>query len=300
MKSLRRVSLSFWYLLAVYALLLGIGALSSTWSSLAWMPGVTGVFGLILLFLTFVLLHLVFRELMAAAPRPSYVPPRPGTTGEGFPSPTTIGTGIWLLILTGASIMALLWSFSPPPWLTRGMPELFTPSKEAQEALVMMFAAAIGSMITTILGYLDHVSYRQDFDRAFVPWYVGRPVMGMLLGLVFYFILKGGLWTVTPPTQAPLKELNLPGLAGIGALVGLFSRNAVEKLREFFQGIFRTEQEMAQKLMDSLPKELREQVMPHWQRLLGEAAQRTGQRPTQGASGPSPVPTPKPSGRPQP
>ena len=299
MNSLRWVSFSFWYLLAVYALLLGIGALVKAWPTLEWMSIATACVGLILLLLVFVLFHLVFRELMAAAPGPSYIPPRPGEPGEGFPSPTTIGIGIWLLILTGASILALFWSFTPPPWLG-AMPQLFTSSKEAQEALVMMFAAAVGSMITTILGYLDHVSYRQDFDRAYVPWYVGRPVMGMLLGLVFYFVLKGGLWTVTPPSQAPLKELNLSGLAGIGALVGLFSKNAVEKLREFFQGLFRTEQDMAQRLVDSLPKELRDQVTPHWQRLLGETAKRPGVQVFPSGSAPSPVPTPKPSGRPQP
>ena len=51
-------------------------------------------------------------------------------------------------------------------------------------------------MITTILGYLEHASYRKNFSRAFVPWYIGRPIMGMLLGLVFYFVIKGGLWAL--------------------------------------------------------------------------------------------------------
>jgi len=118
-------------------------------------------------------------------------------------------------------------------------------------------------MITTILGYLEHASYRKNFSRAFVPWYIGRPVMGMLLGLVFYFVIKGGLWALVPVDGDPGDTLNLYGLAGIGSLVGLFSKDAIEKLREVFHTLFSTERSVKKKLLSSLPKELREKVYAH-------------------------------------
>jgi hypothetical protein len=105
-----------------------------------------------------------------------------------------------------------------------------------------MFAAGVGSIITTILAYLQHASQEKDFDRAYAPWYVARPLMGLLLGLVFYFVFRGGL-LATVQTGVEGKELNKWALAGLGALVGLFSKNAIEKLREVFDTLFRTKEQ---------------------------------------------------------
>lgn len=310
MKNLRLLAVFFWYILCIYVVMAGIVALVTDWSKIDWLSRLAACLGLVLLVLFFVMIHLAVRELLTSVPPSPYVPATCKTRGEAFPSTATVWTGIWLLIVTAVSILALFWSLEPPPFLCTLLQKLFQVSSEVssevssdtREALVMMFAAAVGSLITTILGYLDHASYKRDFDRAFVPWYIGRPLMGMLLGLVFYFILKGGLWTVTPRDEKPLGQLNLPGLSGIGALVGMFSRNAIEKLREFFHGIFRTEKDMAQKLVDSLPKDLQEQVKPHWQNILGNSVKPGAESswvPAPTSSTPSPVPTPKPTVTPQ-
>ncbi len=167
--------------------------------------------------------------------------------GESFPTPATVGTGVWLLLSTVASLLAFFWVFRPPDWLTQ---QLAPFSAGAKAALVTMAAATVGSLITTILGYLDHVAYKGDFRRAFVPWYVARPVMGLLLGLIFYFVLQAGLWAVAG--QSP-GSLSLYGLAAVGSLVGLFSKNAIEKLRELFQGLFHTEDDAVDALVSRLP-----------------------------------------------
>lgn len=299
MKNLRRLMFIFWYILCIYVVMALISVLGADLSTMDLLSMLTALFGLILLVLFFVIIHLVFRNLITSAPTSSYVPATYRTRGESFPSSATVWTGIWLMIVTAVSILALFWSLKTPPFLRTLLQNLIQVSEMTREALVMMFAAAVGSLITTILGYLDHASYKGDFNRSFVPWYIGRPLMGMLLGLVFYFILKGGLWTVTPTGKQPPSQLNLPGLAGIGALVGMFSKNAIEKLREFFQGIFRTEKDMAQKLVDSLPKDLQERVKPHWQKFLEDNAKPGAESnwispPT--SITPSPVSTPKPTG----
>ena len=186
---------------------------------------------------------------------------------ESFPSITTILVGIWLLVFSALSVLGLYWAFL--------LISLHTVNPESirqiQESLVTMFAAGVGSSITTILGYLMHASVKKDFDSAYTPWYVARPVMGMLLGLVFYFVIKGGLFVLTVKSSASgVEDINLWSLSATGALVGLFSKNAIEKLRELFNTLFRTQDEMNRELINRLPKELRAQVSPY---LEGEAKQ---------------------------
>jgi hypothetical protein len=50
------------------------------------------------------------------------------------------------------------------------------------------------------------------------------------------------------------------GLAGVGALVGLFSKNAIEKLREVFDTLFSTKKGTEQSILDRLPPDLKKQV----------------------------------------
>jgi flagellar biosynthesis protein FliR len=81
---------------------------------------------------------------------------------------------------------------------------------QIKESSVAMFAAGVGSCISTILAYLLHASEKKDFDVAYTPWYFARPLMGMLLGLIFYFVLKGGLLVLTMGKSASgTDELNL-------------------------------------------------------------------------------------------
>jgi hypothetical protein len=186
---------------------------------------------------------------------------------ESFPSITTILVGVWLLVFSALSVFGLYWAFL-----------LISPNgvnsesfRQIQESLVTLFAAGVGSSITTILGYLMHASVKKDFDSSYTPWYFARPVMGMLLGLVFYFVIKGGLFVLTVESStAGVEEMNLWSLSATGALVGLFSKNAIEKLRELFNTLFRTQDKMNRELMSRLPKELRAQVSPY---LGGEAKQ---------------------------
>lgn len=272
MKSLLWLIRLLWYGLGLYLVLIYlqavvVPAVATTRTDPLGM--VRALLGLVLLVAFFLLIHAAMREVGASwaeeEPPPRKEPP-PGV--RAFPSTDTLVVGIWLLITTGGSLLALLLCFHPPTaWTAWGSQHFSGSGDSIQEALIMLFAAGVGSSITAILGYLDHASVYKDFDRAFMPWYVGRPLMGMLLGLIFYFVLKGGLWTVTPSGGTPVNDLNDFALAGIGALVGLFSKNAIEKLRELFQVLFRTEEGMAKQaqteLLASLPESLRQQVREH-------------------------------------
>jgi hypothetical protein len=169
--------------------------------------------------------------------------------------------GVWLLAFTAflaIGLFFLLNSFCWPDWILKCV----EAAPDIVNALVTMFGAGIGSAIATILGYLEHASEKKDFDQAYSPWYVGRPLMGMLLGLVFYFLLRDGLLAVVT-TRAKPEDLSTAGLAGVGALVGLFSKEAIEKLRELFNTVFSTKKNAEKSILDRLPPELKKQVSPY-------------------------------------
>ena len=149
-----------------------------------------------------------------------------------YPTAVTISVGAWLLVFTGFLILGLFFtlnSISWPDWIMKRLER----APDFTNAAATMFGAGIGSSLATILAYLEHASDKKDFDAAYVPWYIARPLMGMMLGLIFYFLLREGLLAVVTNNSSP-ESLSEAGLIGIGALVGLFSKEAIEKLRELF------------------------------------------------------------------
>jgi hypothetical protein len=58
--------------------------------------------------------------------------------------------------------------------------------------------------------------------------YVLLPFVGSTLGLVFYFVIRGGFFS----PEATIEQTSPFGFAGLGALVGMFSEQAVLKLKE--------------------------------------------------------------------
>jgi len=204
----------------------------------------------------------VIPQLVQGTPEPGTAPAE-GEPGFCFPQSATLPIGLWLVVISLLLIAGLFEVLSPNPtitWLSTGSGSggSGTASAEMRNLFVTIFAAGVGSMITTILGYLKHASERRDFMLSFVPWYFARPLIGILLGVVFYFVLKGGL-LVTVGT-ATASNINVYGLGALAALVGLFSKNAVEKLRDVFGTLFTTEADVRAGLLERLPKDLAEQV----------------------------------------
>ena len=113
-----------------------------------------------------------------------------------------------------------------------------------REVLLTAAAAGLGSSLATILAFIEHAIYKRDFKNSFVPWYLLRPLMGAVLGVIFYFLIKGGLLALTSfPGQQGVSDLDQYALAGMATLVGFFSRQAIDKLKDVFDAMFSTSNE---------------------------------------------------------
>ena len=100
---------------------------------------------------------------------------------------------------------------------------------------MVMVSGAVGSFIHAGTSFADFVGNRQA-TKSWTIWYVLRPLIGSALAFVMYVALRGGLLT----SDVANKAINVYGFASIGALSGLFSKQATDKLKEVFDTLFRT------------------------------------------------------------
>lgn len=107
-------------------------------------------------------------------------------------------------------------------------------SFEVRLLLLVLFAGALGSYIHAATSFIDYVGNRK-LSGNWVWWYLLRPFVGMTLALVFYFVVRGGFISVT----AGGEDMNPFGIAALAGLVGMFSKQATDKLSEVFNTLFR-------------------------------------------------------------
>jgi hypothetical protein len=102
--------------------------------------------------------------------------------------------------------------------------------------LLVVTASALGSYVHAATSFATYVGNRR-FTLSWTWWYLLRVFIGAALAVLFYFVVRGGLLSA----QAQSGAVNPYGIAGLAALVGLFSKQATDKLREVFETLFRTQ-----------------------------------------------------------
>lgn len=108
---------------------------------------------------------------------------------------------------------------------------------DARLILIVMCTGALGSYVHAATSFASYVGNRR-LVLSWAWWYFLRPFIGMALALIFYFVVRGGLLS----TGAAASEMSPYGVAAVAGLVGMFSKQATDKLRELFDNLFRTEQ----------------------------------------------------------
>jgi len=107
---------------------------------------------------------------------------------------------------------------------------------EVRFILIVALVGALGSLIHAMTSFATYVGNKQ-FAGSWSWWFILRPFIGMPLALIFYFVVRGGFFTMAANTDA----ISPFGIAGLSGLVGMFSKQAIDKLREVFENLLRTE-----------------------------------------------------------
>ena len=109
----------------------------------------------------------------------------------------------------------------------------FTLSTEVLFFLIVGLAGALGGLVHAIRSLCIYVGNRQ-LRWSWVAYYALLPLIGVLGGTLFYVVLRAGLFS--PSTE--VDQASQFGFAAVSGLVGLFSQQALEKLRQLAGQIF--------------------------------------------------------------
>ena len=112
---------------------------------------------------------------------------------------------------------------------TRSMP------REVNLLVLVLLFGALGSFVHVVKSFASFAGNR-SLVASWLWWYLLQPVAGMALALLFYVIIRGGL--LAPGSFA--GSVNPYGIAGLSGLVGMFSKQATDKLSELFGTMFQT------------------------------------------------------------
>lgn len=108
-------------------------------------------------------------------------------------------------------------------------------SADSRLILLVLAVGALGSYVHGATSFISYVGNR-SFHPSWTWWYVLRPLIGMALAVIFYFVIRGGLLGNT----ATAADVSPFGIAAVAGLVGMFSKQATDKLEELFNNLFRT------------------------------------------------------------
>lgn len=152
-----------------------------------------------------------------------------------------------LLFLTAALITVLLQAWPPPAAPDGGTVKetstrilIWTTglSRDTLLFLVVVSAGGLGALIHVLRSVYEYVGNRR-LRRSWMTMYLLEPFVGAALALVVYCVLRGGLTT----SVASSEVINPYGVAAVAALVGMFSRQTVDKLRAVFNTLLTAPQD---------------------------------------------------------
>ncbi|WP_426190579.1 hypothetical protein [Massilia sp. DWR3-1-1] len=169
-----------------------------------------------------------------------------------------VGIGLIVLAASLAYVLLLLWNTG------------FDGSRETKETIpvfcvlprvcvaanagtrilmAVMVAGALGSFIHAATSFGDFVG-NDRLSANWIWWYLLRPFIAMALAAIVYLALNGGL--LLNGGQSKEVNVNIYGVVALAGLVGMFTKQATDKLSEVFTTMFKTTTEGDAKRSDAL------------------------------------------------
>jgi hypothetical protein len=119
-----------------------------------------------------------------------------------------------------------------PPLVIKILGHRFRIIDEVRLLLLVIFAGALGSLVHTVRSVYWYVGNRQ-LKWSWVIKYILQPFAGCALAMIFYVVIRGGFFS--PSTT--VENTSPFGFAALAAMVGLFSEQAVLKLKRVAETI---------------------------------------------------------------
>jgi hypothetical protein len=103
----------------------------------------------------------------------------------------------------------------------------FPVADEVRLIVIVAMAGALGSLVHALRSVYWYIGHR-ELVWSWMIKYILLPFVGSTLGLVFYFVIRGGFFS----PQATVQQTSPFSFVALASLVGLFSEQAVLKLKD--------------------------------------------------------------------
>jgi hypothetical protein len=155
------------------------------------------------------------------------------------------GIVLMVLVMVGMAALALygLWAFWPSEAPGKKVPAAAkvvhffwhhrSMRRESLFFVMVAFAGALGSALHSLRSLVVYIGER-ELRWSWVPFYLVRPILGALLATLLYVVLRAGLFS---PSSSSVQASPY-GFAAVAGLAGLFSDQAIEKLKKVAEELF--------------------------------------------------------------
>jgi len=178
---------------------------------------------------------------VADSPPPMTVDTERDAVLDSAPSSTVIFIFLGLAIVTVIGTLYTLWKFWPTEailktggvtpvhffWLTKHV------SIEVRMFVVVALTGGLGGLLHSTRSFAWYVGHSSLKYRWFA-YYIGMVFVSAGLATIVYVVIRGGIVS----GKAAPTDINPYGFAAIGAIVGLFSEQALEMLRRVATDFF--------------------------------------------------------------
>ena len=110
--------------------------------------------------------------------------------------------------------------------------------------LLVLFVGALAACVAALRSFADYAGDAK-LEEQWYWLYISRPFVGAGLAFIFFLVIRAGFLA---GTAADIKAVNPFGLAGVAALVAMFSDKAMLKLGDIFDTLFKTDDTRGAKL----------------------------------------------------
>jgi hypothetical protein len=150
-----------------------------------------------------------------------------------------MGWGLILLAFLFAYLFLMLYPSGKPGDPAKSFSLFYITATEfklnfdQQLILMVMIAGGLGSFIHTATSFSDYVG-NEKLTVNWIWFYILRPFIGIVLAVIFYLVIRGGFLSAGSGSD----NINPFGISALAALVGMFSKQATDKLNDVFNILF--------------------------------------------------------------
>ncbi len=173
--------------------------------------------------------------------------PQPIHTLQGQPK-TDVPDRTIALMVAGMVFLALALVLILLLVLPNGTKIVKALAPEARWIILVAVSGALGAYVHMAHSFVTYVGL-EKVKKSWLWWYAIRPFIGMALALVF-FLVYGASTDNLDNIQA--GESPTGGILAIAVVVGMFSKQAIDKLADVFDAILKSDTAEKMKNKDSL------------------------------------------------